>query len=69
MVATAMQGVDQHIRNNFGFSILTQDTLTCRPGEPNQQLSDNKELDLPLSLYSRIKLTLNYDVVKNHYEQ
>ena len=42
-VAT-MQGADQHIRSSLGFSILPKDTLTCRPGKPNQQPSDNKTL-------------------------
>ena len=38
-----------HITRVWGFSILHKDTLTCRPGESNQQPYDNKTLALPLS--------------------
>ena len=48
MVAAAMQGAEQHIRSSLGLSILPKDTWTCRPGELNQQPSDNKTLVLPL---------------------
>ena len=46
-MAVAMQGADQHIRGNLGFSILPKDTSTCIPGELNQQPSDNKTVALP----------------------
>ena len=36
-----MQAADQHTRTSLGFSILPKDTLTCRPGESNQQLFNN----------------------------
>ena len=48
MAVAAMQGADQHIRSSLGFSILPKDTLTCRPGELNQQPSNNKMLVPPL---------------------
>ena len=51
MVVAAMQGANQHIRSSLGFSILPKDTLTCQPGESNQQPSDNKMLALFLGLY------------------
>ena len=41
MVVAAMQGANQQIRSNFGFSILPKDALTCRSGDSNQQPSDN----------------------------
>ena len=47
--AAAMQGADQHTRSILGFSILPKVTSTCRPGETNQQPSDNKTLALPQS--------------------
>ena len=37
MVVAAMQCADQHIRSSLEFSILPQDTSTCKPGESNQQ--------------------------------
>ena len=49
MPVAAIQGADQHIRSSLGFSILPTDILTCRTGESNQQLSDNKTVVLPLS--------------------
>ena len=59
MAVAAMQGDDQHIRSSLGFSILPKDTLTCRPGESNQQPSSNKMLALPLRnvLYLTFLLT------------
>ena len=47
MAVAAMQRADQHIRNSLGFSNIPKDTLSCRPGESNQQPSENKMLDLP----------------------
>ena len=47
MVVAAMKGADQHIRSSLGFSILPKDTSTCRPGESNQQPSNNNTLILP----------------------
>ena len=44
----AIYGADQQIRSSLGFSILPKDTSKCRPGESNQQPSDNKTLALPL---------------------
>ena len=40
MAVAAMQGADQHIRSSSGFSILPEDTSTCRPGgiEPTHWL-------------------------------
>ena len=38
-----------HIGSSLGFNILPKDTFTCRPGESNQQPSDNKALALPPS--------------------
>ena len=49
MPVAAIQGADQHIRSSLGFSILPTDILTCRTGESNRQLSDNKTVVLPLS--------------------
>ena len=46
MVVDVMQGADQHIRRSLGFSILPKYMLTCRPGESNQQCSNNKTLAL-----------------------
>ena len=43
----AVRGANRHIRSSLGFSILPKDTLTCRPGESNQQPSDNNTLVLP----------------------
>ena len=37
MEVAAMQGADQHIWSSLEFSILPEDTSTCRPGESNQQ--------------------------------
>ena len=48
MAMAAMQGADQCIRSSLGFSILPKDTSTWRPGESNQQPSDNM-LAQPLS--------------------
>ena len=42
MAVAAVQGADQHIRSSLEFSILPKDTLTCRPGESNQQPFNNK---------------------------
>ena len=41
MAVAAMQSDDQIIRSSLGFCILPKETLTCRPGELNQGLSDN----------------------------
>ena len=49
MMVAAMQGANQHISSSLGLSILPKDTATCRPGELNQQPSDNNTLALPLS--------------------
>ena len=48
MEVAAMQGANQHIGSSLGFSILSKDTSTCRPGESNQQPSNNKTPALPL---------------------
>ena len=50
MAVAALKGANKHIRSNLGFSILPKDNLTYRPGELNQQLSNNKMLALSLSL-------------------
>ena len=44
----AVQGADQH-RSSLGFSVLPEDTSTCRPGEWSQRPSDNETLALVLS--------------------
>ena len=44
MAVAAMQGANQHIRSNLGFSVLPKDTSICRLGELNQRASDNKAL-------------------------
>ena len=49
MAVAAMQGADLYIRSSYGFSILPKDTSKCRPGESNQQSSDNKTLAEPQS--------------------
>ena len=49
LAVAAMQDTDHHIRSSWGFNILSEDTLTCRSGESNQQTSNNKTLALPLS--------------------
>ena len=49
MVVAAMQGADQHISSSVELRILPKDTSTCRPGDLNQQPSDNKMLALPPS--------------------
>ena len=46
MAVAAMQGANQHIRSNLGFSILPNDTITCRPRDLNQR--PKKTLALPL---------------------
>ena len=42
-----MKGANQHIGSSLGFSILPKDISRCRPGELNQQSSNNKMLALP----------------------
>ena len=38
MVVAAMKGADQHIGSSLGLSILSKDTVTCRPGESTSDL-------------------------------
>ena len=47
-IQSHIDGADQHTRSSLGFSILLKDTSTCRPGELNQQPSDDKTLAQPL---------------------
>ena len=47
MVVAATQLANQQIRSSLGFSILLKDNSTCRPGELNQQPSDNRTLASP----------------------
>ena len=71
MVVAAMQGADQHIRRTLGFSISPKNMSTCRPGELNQQPSDNKTLALALShsqscwispIVANLPFTLNIEI-------
>ena len=41
MAAAAMQGADQHIRNSFGFSILSKTTSTSREMRDNTVVKDS----------------------------
>ena len=61
MMVAAMQGIDQHIRSNLGFSILPKDTSTCRPG--------NQTNDLPITrrwYYPRATATDNFMSIAKH---
>ena len=65
-VVAAMQGTYQHIGSSLRFSMLPKDTLTSRPGELNQQPSDNGTLALLLS-YSRPKWSFFFLLQKPNY--
>ena len=45
--AKAMQGINQHIGSNLGFSVLPKDTSTCRQEEPGfEPLTHGSLVDL-----------------------